>query len=546
MIAYLIKSLLCLFVLYGFYWFFLEAENMHRFKRFYLIGSVIFSFILPLITFSYTLEYSEQPAMYLPASEIPADETQIQEKDWYMYLAPVAVSIYVIGVIIMGFRFFRNLYSIQKDISNNQKLKDWNYIFVLLKQKLIPHSFLNYIFLAKAEYENDEISATVIEHEKAHVDQRHSLDVLFLEFLQVVFWFNPVFIWLKRSARLNHEFLADQQVLEKSSDAVEYSNILLSYGAPIHHNSLSSSISNSLIKKRIIMISKNFSLKRSLGRIGFLIPVLALCIYFFNNEIVAKPAVKINETGESSAIFKEVQDSDIISIRLDGDKIFLNSAQVKLKSFAAHLDELLEDKSDADLKEMNFHMQTRNAEDGLLDLLNREFKKTRFSKVTGRSVLPPPPPMPAEQMGPPPAPPVPENAGDMPPAPPAPKPLKEDVPPPPPAPVHERKQDSLRMAHMNHRDQIKEQMRMERDFYREEMEQVRAVHQEMREEYRDSIMEQREIAMRHRLEERRAEVSEERQRIREKQEALRAEHQRLKEMVEKEKQLVEEKKKDSI
>ena len=546
MIAYLIKSLLCLLVLYGFYRFFLEAENMHRFKRFYLIGSVVFSFILPLITFSYTVEYSQQPAPYLPVSEVPGEEAQIQEKDWFAYLAPIAVSIYVIGVIIMGFRFFRNLYFIQKDISNNQKLKDWNYIFVLLKQKLIPHSFLNYIFLAKAEYENDEISASVIEHEKAHVDQKHSLDVLFIEFLQVLFWFNPVFIWLKRSVKLNHEFLADQQVLEKSSDAVEYSSVLLSYSASIHHNSLSSSISNSLIKKRIIMISKNFSLKRSLSRIGFLIPVVALCIYFFNNEIVAKPAIKINEARESSAIFNEVQDPEIISIRLEGDKIFLNSTQVKLSAFAARLDELLEDKSDAHLKEMNFHMQTRNADDGLLELLNEEFKKTRFSRVTGRSVLPPPPPMPAEQVGPPPAPPAPENAGNVPPAPPAPKPVKENVPPPPPAPVQERKQDSLRRVHMNHRDQIKEQMRMERAFYREERERVRAAHQEIREGHRDSIMEQREVAMRHRLEERRAVISEEKLKIREKQELIRAEHRRLKEKAEKEKLLLKQKEKDSL
>ncbi|MDX1543567.1 MAG: M56 family metallopeptidase, partial [Christiangramia sp.] len=508
--------------------------------------SVIFAFVLPLITFSYSVEHSSGAVTALPFPEMPGTGDLPKQESWMSYLGIFSLVIYSIGLIIMGYRFTKNLCSIQENINNNEHFRSWDYIYVLLKQKLIPHTFLNYIFLNKTEYENDQISESVIEHEKAHVDQGHSLDILFIEILQVIFWFNPVLIWLKRSVKLNHEFLADEQVLSKKTDALEYSNVLLCYSSDFHHNSLSSSISHSLIKKRIIMISKNFSLKRLLGRIGLLLPVLIFCIYFFNNNIVAKPVITTS-TEESDVFFAEAQDPDIISIRLEEDRIFVNSEEVKLKEFSKHLDALVKARADAELKEMNFHVKTRKAEEGLLDLLNKEFEKTRFSRVTGHSVLPPPPPVPAERVGPPPAPTVPHTANDVPPPPPAPRHLNTEVPPPPPAPRrHTRKQDSLRRAHMNTRDEMREQMRMEREFHKEELGRKRAVHRAQIEQQRDSIRQQHEVAVRQRVIQRRAEIIQERARIREEREALHDENQRLKENIEKKKLIKDQKKKDSI
>ncbi|TBW29317.1 M56 family metallopeptidase [Gramella sp. KN1008] len=517
MIVYLIKSLLCLLVLFSFYKVFLEAESMHSFKRFFLLGSVVFSIVLPLITFSYTVEYAEDPVMVIPFSEVSENRPGNHNENWHSYLVSIALIIYMIGVLIMGFRFSKNLRSIQRDIKNNQQLKNWNYIYVLLKQKLVPHTFLNYIFLSKGEYENDQISESVIEHEKAHVDQKHSLDILFIESLQVIFWFNPVFIWLKKSVKLNHEFLADQQVVSKKANALEYSNVLLNYSTDFHHNSLSSSISNSLIKKRIIMISKSFSFKRFLSRIGFLLPFLALCIYFFNNDIVAKPVVKSVDAKEEKVLIKEDQDLDVISIRLEKDKIFVNNNQVKLNSFAAHLDKLVEDKSDAKLKEMSFHMRTEKGKEGLLNLLNREFEKTRFSKVTGNSILPPPPPIPDAKVAPPPGAPSPQNAGEVPPPPKAPKMSPRNAPPAPPAPKAESerrwKEEALRSERMEARR-------------RERRKEVIA-HRKQLQEKRKEIMEERKQLTEKERKQRREEIEIEHKEMRKEMEEAREKHRRI-------------------
>ena len=238
------------------------------------------------------------------------------------------------------------------------------------------------------------------------------------------------------------------------------------------------------------MISKKFSFKRSASRITFLIPVLALCVYFFNNEIVAKPALKNNNSTESAFLMQNIQDPDIISIRLEGEKIFVNNQETDLNKFAEHLNDLTNSKSNSEIKKMNFRMQTRNAEDGILDLLNKEFEKSRFSKVTGHSVLPPPPPVPADHVNPPPAPPSPENAGQVPPPPP-PAAVNKNAPSPPPTPALNRKQDSLRRVHMNERERAREQMRMERDVIKAERREEMAEHRKQLVEERKEIIEKR-------------------------------------------------------
>ncbi|MGK0251479.1 MAG: hypothetical protein ACI81G_000917, partial [Gammaproteobacteria bacterium] len=126
-----------------------------------------------------------------------------------------------------------------------------------------------------------------------HVRQKHSLDILFIEFLQVVFWFNPLFWLSKKSIKLNHEFLADRGALENDSDVYHYQNILLSYASSTDHAALESPFNYSLTKKRILMLSNTMSRKRAIVSALLLVPVLTGCVLAFNNAIVAVPEITI-------------------------------------------------------------------------------------------------------------------------------------------------------------------------------------------------------------------------------------------------------------
>ena len=140
---------------------------------------------------------------------------------------------------------------LSKKVRNNEKLKEPTHTNVLLGSSVIPHTFLKYIFVPKNEFLKKSIPEEVLFHEKAHVRQKHTLDILFVEVLQVIFWFNPLLFWIKRSIKLNHEFLADQTVLKHSFSIQHYVNLLVSYPGSPNQTALTSTINYFINQKTI-------------------------------------------------------------------------------------------------------------------------------------------------------------------------------------------------------------------------------------------------------------------------------------------------------
>jgi len=293
MIAYLIKSTLCFAVLFGFYKLVLENKALHHFKRYYLLASLIFSLIIPLITFTYTTTQTPEEAWISDFSRAWESSTittspTITAPEKTNYLPYLLWSLYGIGLLIFGSRFALNLIRLIRKIKSAETLNKSYFTLALLSQSIIPHSFLKYIFLSKKPFQNREIPSEVIAHEATHVRQKHSLDILFIELVQVLFWFNPLFWIAKNSIKLNHEFLADQGVIQEQNDLYQYQNILLDYASSTHHTTLESSFSYSSTKKRILMLSQTFSRKRLAISALLLIPIITGCILVFNQGIISE------------------------------------------------------------------------------------------------------------------------------------------------------------------------------------------------------------------------------------------------------------------
>ncbi|GAA0872447.1 hypothetical protein GCM10009117_15940 [Gangjinia marincola] len=292
---YLIKSILCLLFLVAFYKVALENTPLHKFKRFFLLASLVFSFTIPLITITYTSN-EVLLAKEITASttyEIPSSGLTDNPKDPEKTLFPLEHmlwSIYGLGVVFFGIRFARNLYQIRQKINTGYTVKEHHYALSLLPKAVVPHSFLSWIFLSRKSYEENAIPPEVIAHEAAHVRQLHSLDILFVELLTVLFWFNPM-VWIATSSvKLNHEFLADQEALKTASNSHTYQHLLLCHASGPHQTGLESPLNYSSLKKRILMLSHSFSRQKLIVRVSFLIPIIALCVYLFNEKIVAQPS----------------------------------------------------------------------------------------------------------------------------------------------------------------------------------------------------------------------------------------------------------------
>ncbi|TMM32285.1 M56 family metallopeptidase [Polaribacter aestuariivivens] len=297
MIIYLLKSATCLALLLFFYHFVLEKEKMHNFNRFYLLGSVFFSFLVPLTTFT----------TYVKPMVINTVPTTIEDSFFVENTNPIFIEesidysqlllgVYVFICAILLFRFTRNLYKILKKIHKNEKVKQGKATLILVDDKILPHTFWNFIFINKKDYNNGKIEAELFTHELTHVTQKHTFDVLFIELLQAIFWINPLFIFLKKAIQLNHEYLADEKVINQYKNPFQYQHLLLNKAAWNNEYYLASNLNYSLTKKRLEMMTTQSSKTIIWLKKLAVMPLLAAFTFLFAERVEAQEKHEIIET----------------------------------------------------------------------------------------------------------------------------------------------------------------------------------------------------------------------------------------------------------
>lgn len=314
---YLLKFSACLLVFWLLYVLLLEKQQMHRFKRFYLLGSFVVALVIPQLTI---IEYIEPIVQNYEVSNAftpikaefvpqPINEAPV------ITLEAVSWTIYSLGVLLFSARFAINLYRLYRRISKNTIYKDRNFIYVLLTEYRIPHSFFTYIFVNQSQFENNQIPEEVKLHEETHAKQLHSLDILLLELLQIVFWFHPLVYILKHHVKLNHEFLADDAVLQQGIATKNYQNILLQFSSNTHNHQLASAINYSSFKKRFTVMKTQTSKTRIWLSTLLVLPILALLFYSFaEREYVEKEDQELMD-----AIKRELNEAETYDMQYVGE-----------------------------------------------------------------------------------------------------------------------------------------------------------------------------------------------------------------------------------
>jgi bla regulator protein blaR1 len=273
---YLLKSAAAMAILLIFYKLLLEKENMHVFKRFYLLAVPLISFGIPAISFPEYVTISSEGTAFFTESSLSKGAAEFLLFEW------LVGTIYILGFLFFGSRFLFNLGSLLKRARKNPRIKTATATHVLLKDEVIPHTFWSYIYLNRKKFETKQIPQEVLDHELAHVRQKHSADILFMEILQVILWFLPLIYLLKRAVKLNHEFLADSAVLQKAENISLYQQMLLSFSSG-EQNELVNSINYQSIKKRFTVMKKQPSQKPFCLEHLFSCP----CWLYFSTALVA-------------------------------------------------------------------------------------------------------------------------------------------------------------------------------------------------------------------------------------------------------------------
>ncbi|MCP2026746.1 beta-lactamase regulating signal transducer with metallopeptidase domain [Flavobacterium sp. HSC-32F16] len=289
MITYLLKSGILLFVFYAVYKLLLENEKMFRFNRAYLLGSLALSFVLPLNIFSFGSKFLfGTKLIQLNEVVIQKSSQNLQSISYNDFLVPILVSIYVLIVLFLIIRFLLNLYSFYKKIKESKTDLINGENVVLIDDAVLPHSFWNTIFINKSEFENGKIPNELIMHEKAHLVQKHSLDILFLEILQIAFWFNPLIILYKKAIKLNHEFLADEAVNKQFNSVSDYQNLLLDFASNKKTISLASNINYLITKKRLLMMTKKESPVNTVLKVVITTVICVFVLFIFSAKSLAQ------------------------------------------------------------------------------------------------------------------------------------------------------------------------------------------------------------------------------------------------------------------
>ena len=298
-----------MFALWLFYKLALENISWHHFKRFYLLGSIVVSAIIPLIAIRVT--HVEIPSIPLEPF-VPSNPQNTRDLIYSSHIETsnqsifewmhVVWALYGLGVILMTYRFLKNLMSLR--ISTNDTITKWNSLTIVRKKELeVPCSFLRRIYLPAGL----EVPEHILNHEKAHIDQRHSWDILFIETFLIVLWFHPLLYLYKYSIKLNHEFLADQAVLKNGFDLKAYQQSLLAYIERSKSSALVHTYNFPIIKKRFTIMKTNTQTYSGILRTLIIIPIVAALVYSCGKEkeeaVIIDHSIKIAPENQENHVF---------------------------------------------------------------------------------------------------------------------------------------------------------------------------------------------------------------------------------------------------
>ena len=279
MMHFIVTSSITLTALLFFYYLFLEREKMHEFNRAYLLLSIVISFAIPFISIENIPELQTIYTSVNYVALIPAPKT-IPTTSSVNYFDIIVGFLYATVTLILLLKFLKSIIHFKNTINNNEKIVYKKAILVLVEEKIAPHTFLHFIFINKASYFNNTIENELYEHELTHVNQKHTLDILGIELLKTIFWFNPLFHLYKKAIQLNHEFIADENVVQKHTNIPFYQYLLLNINENKNYY-LASNLNYLITKKRLIMMTKLKNKTRILLKKCVLVP-FGLAVFFLS------------------------------------------------------------------------------------------------------------------------------------------------------------------------------------------------------------------------------------------------------------------------
>lgn len=333
-------------VFYLAYLILFKNQKHFIFNRIYLPTSLLISFLIPLFTFT-AVKYIEYPnsvsepisaplttMINTPSTPVIHPEIILSNEfqlEWFHYL----FGFYIIGIICLVFYL---LYAYHKAliIIRNSKENNHGGTKILVTQGDIhPFSFLNKIIIPQKIMKNSWLDV-IVNHEKIHVQERHTIDIIFAEFLFILQWFNP-FAWLLKNAiKSNLEYKTDHQVI-KHFDEVQYQLIMVGLAHKKGIAPFLMALNGSQLKNRITMMKKKTENKYAFVKQMFVLPLLAVLIMGLSNKEVITEYIPSDNSGNNPMISQLEKNVSVDKINEQ-----LNTNKIKEKPELKYTGDLLD------------------------------------------------------------------------------------------------------------------------------------------------------------------------------------------------------------
>lgn len=286
--VYILKSSLCLAAFYLFFKLMLSRETLYKFNRIVLLSLFAIALIIPFIHISVAkdvpysgLALNIDQLIAMAASE---DNVAVAEKSSVDVWILGIFIIYIVGVLFFFVRMAVSLARIIMTVksSDTQRQSVEGVRLIIHKKDMAPFSWMKYIVISEKDF--CESSREIITHELAHIEGKHSLDLILAEVITIMHWFNPAAYLLKQELRNIHEYQADEAVIDKGIDAKQYQLLLIKKAVGDRLYTMANSFNHSKLKNRITMISKKKSNRMAAIKAMFVLPLSALAVVAFASE----------------------------------------------------------------------------------------------------------------------------------------------------------------------------------------------------------------------------------------------------------------------
>jgi len=357
-LLYILDSSLSLGLLYLLFRIALRNETLFKINRYTLLVIVLSSLIIPVLysplktnnPISIPMSPSRDSGTLIHIDYSGLKETENKKQNYIQQLitwdqlskiSQILFYGYLLGCLIAFLILIFGFIRIGSLFTKAQFIKRDKFRLLLVEQEISAFSFGFWVFISKNDYEHHGF--TILTHEEEHIRLRHFYDLIILETVKIIYWFNPAIYWLIRDMKDIHEFQADNYTLSKGIDATQYQLLIIQKGVGSQRFALANSFNQFQIKKRITMMNKQKSSKTTVWKMAAFLPLFALLLMAFGrnvpnpqalNSIVEKSEQKLNE-----GILPQVKESKVIDNHLSSveginytadDKIVLDTHSSKI------------------------------------------------------------------------------------------------------------------------------------------------------------------------------------------------------------------------